>query len=249
MGTRQKLCDIRDHLEPVKDLGVWIDPKLTMNEHVKNLCRSCFYQLRQIRCIKKYLTKESLITLIHSFICNRIDYCNSVLYGISSYLLDYVQSILNTAAGVSRYTSISSFIRHELHWLPVCHRICYKIAILTRDCMMGVGPLYLQKLIVPASSVAGERKLRSATKKKVIVPKFKRENYRGRRFSVAAARVWNELPDDVVNVMEDRLKFWKRLKHHYYNLQQLDQRLWVQHRESLYKLTIQYNAIYEYSLE
>ena len=81
MGTRQKLCGIRDNLGPVKDLGVWIIPKLTMNEHVKNLCRSCFYQLRQIRCIKKYLTKESLI----------IDYCNNVLYGISSYLLDYVQ--------------------------------------------------------------------------------------------------------------------------------------------------------------
>ena len=89
-GTRQKLGVVEEYMKPVKDLGIWLDPCLTMSDHVKNLCRSCFYQFLQIRGIRKYLTTESSTTLMHSFVCSIIDYCHSVLYGASSYLLNYV---------------------------------------------------------------------------------------------------------------------------------------------------------------
>ncbi|ESN90920.1 hypothetical protein HELRODRAFT_182511 [Helobdella robusta] len=36
----QKLTGIQEYVEPVKNLGVWIDPELKMNKHVKNVCRS-----------------------------------------------------------------------------------------------------------------------------------------------------------------------------------------------------------------
>ena len=85
-------CGVKEHLKPVKDLGVWIDPELTMNEQLRNLCRVCFYQLPQIRSNKKYLTRESLITLIHSFVCTKIHYCKSVFYGVNLFILSYVQS-------------------------------------------------------------------------------------------------------------------------------------------------------------
>ena len=35
----------------------------------------------------------------------------------------------------------------ELHWLPVCHRIEYKIILLTFKVLHGMGPDYLRHLI------------------------------------------------------------------------------------------------------
>ena len=90
------------------------------------LYRSCFFQLRRLRAIRHCLTQKSILMLAHSFICNRIDYCNSVLYGASRFQLDRLQSILNAAARIvlriPKFSHISASIRDELHWLPVRFR-------------------------------------------------------------------------------------------------------------------------------
>ena len=68
----------------VIDLGVVIDEELKMDAHVGRITRSCFYQLRQIRTIRQSLSDNAIRTLIHSFVVTRIDYCNSVLSGITA---------------------------------------------------------------------------------------------------------------------------------------------------------------------
>jgi len=65
------------------NLHVTIDSQLTMSDHVTSLCRSCFFQLRQLRQVRSSLTTETTQTLVHAFISSRLDYCNSLLYGIN----------------------------------------------------------------------------------------------------------------------------------------------------------------------
>ena len=67
----------------VSDLGVLIDGQLTMADHITSLCRSCFFQLRQILTIKRSLTMDAKKSLVNAFVCSRLDYCNSLWYGIS----------------------------------------------------------------------------------------------------------------------------------------------------------------------
>ena len=44
-------------LDKVRDLGIIIDSRLsTMESHTANVVRSCFYQLRQLRSIRRSLT-------------------------------------------------------------------------------------------------------------------------------------------------------------------------------------------------
>src|SRR3989441_5069341 len=71
----------------VVDLGVHIHSNLTMCKHVANLCKSCFFQLRQLRSIRRSLTVEAATSLVHAFISSRLDYCNSLLFGVSDSLL------------------------------------------------------------------------------------------------------------------------------------------------------------------
>lgn len=57
-----------------------------------------FFYLHNIRSIKKYLHKDSLHTLVNAFITNRLDYCNSLLYGASQDQIAKVQRVQNAAA-------------------------------------------------------------------------------------------------------------------------------------------------------
>ena len=103
--------------EVVNNLGVYFDPELLMERQVNKLCQVCYFYLRRLRTVCRSLTKESLLTLVHAFITSRVDYCNGVLYESNGYLLDRLQSVLNSAArlilGVSKFVSVSAATLHR----------------------------------------------------------------------------------------------------------------------------------------
>ena len=147
----------------VNNLGVYFDPELLMERQVNKLCQVCYFHLRRLRTVRRSLTKESLLTLVHAFITSRVDHCHGVLYGSNGYLLDRLQSVLNSAArlilGVREFDSVSAAIRNELHWLPIEERIRFKIALLVRHCIVGAAPEYLTELCRPVSSSSGRQSL------------------------------------------------------------------------------------------
>jgi len=104
-----------------------------MADHVAAVCRSCYYQLRQLRSVARSLSAEAVKTVVHAFISSRLDYCNSLLTGVNEGLLRRLQSVQNAAArlvtGTRRCEHITLALR-QLHWLPVRQRIQYKLASL-----------------------------------------------------------------------------------------------------------------------
>ena len=72
---------------------------------------------------------------------------NSLLYGTSAYLLDRLQSVLNSSARlilkIRKYDPISTAVRRDLHWLPIQARIQFKLNVITRNCLVGQAPAYL----------------------------------------------------------------------------------------------------------
>ena len=78
-----------------RNLGVVIDSRLTMSDHVAAVCRAGYYRLRQLRPTVKSLPAK---TLIQAFISNRLDYCNAAFCGITDTLLRKLQSVQNAAA-------------------------------------------------------------------------------------------------------------------------------------------------------
>ena len=78
----------------------------------------------------------------------------------------------------------------QLHWLPVSYRINFKLSTLTYRALSTQQPPYLTSLM-HLSNIP--RQLRSSISQQFIVPKTKL-NLCKRAFSIAAPRVWNELP-------------------------------------------------------
>ena len=51
-----------------RDLGSYIDDKLSMNFHIIEICNASFYYLHNIRRIRKFLSRGYKETLIHAFV-------------------------------------------------------------------------------------------------------------------------------------------------------------------------------------
>jgi len=98
----------------VKNLEVIFDQCINMHEHVTSVCRAAYYHLKNIRRLKTFLTQESLVTVVHAFVTSRIDYCNSLLYGISDYNINRLQRIQNSATRIvtntRKYDHITSIL-------------------------------------------------------------------------------------------------------------------------------------------
>ena len=145
IGTRQQLSKVHlDSLtiassrippsQEVRNLSAWFDDTLSMSTHVTKIAASCFYSLYNIRRIRKYLSRQSCETLVNALVTSRLDYCNSLLYGLPSTLLSRLQRVQNSAARlinkVPRF-SPSSPLLFNLHLLPVKHRTIFKILLIT----------------------------------------------------------------------------------------------------------------------
>ena len=159
------------------------------------------------------MSQAATENLVHALIMSRIDFCNSLLYGLSDMQISKLRRIQNSAARLVKRTSVRqpiSPILQQLHWLPVKQRIKYKILLLTFQCLSGTAPSYLQELIQVYTPT---RNLRSSSKSLLIPPSVKTSFYGGRSFRSAAASLWNELPESVKSATSTD-KFKRALKTH-----------------------------------
>jgi len=89
-------------LDKVRDLGVIIDSKLTMESHTANVAYSPWLLL-PISPTTKYPAfvvsyTDARRTLAVAFVVNRVDYCNAVRTALSTAVKRRLQMVLNAAA-------------------------------------------------------------------------------------------------------------------------------------------------------
>ena len=159
---------------------------MSMENHIAAMCKSAFYHLRNISRIRKYLSLHTAEMLVHAFVSSRLDFCNSLLFGLPKQTLKKLQHVQNAAARIGIVTLTHKCehitpVLYKLHWLPIEERIVFKILLMTFKCMLGLAPSYLSDLV--------ERRL--------VEIKHNLRNYGFRSFSVAAPQLWNALPSDI----------------------------------------------------
>ena len=183
------------------------------------MCRISCVELRRIGHISRYLDKESVNKLVCSFIFSRIDYCNSLFYGLPKYFLDKLQRIQNHAARLvtksNRFTPANCLLV-DLHWLPIRYRIQYKIACLCYNFFNGSSPSYFSNLI---SVYSPPRNLRSLNQNSLSVPKKGSKTYGDRAFCHSAPETWNNFPNSFRNkVYQSESSFKNHLKTYLFNI-------------------------------
>ena len=140
---------------------------------------ACFFQLRQLRIIRRSLTADAAHALVWALIHTRIDYCNGLLVSCPRYLTNKLQAVLRAAARLVLQlpyrSSVSEVMHRQLHWLDVEDRMNYKICLLVCKCLHGLAPGYLSDQCIPASTFAGRANMRSSSRldRQLYVPRTK----------------------------------------------------------------------------
>src|SRR6218665_2676047 len=80
------------------------------------------------------------------------------------------------------------YMRDVLHWLPIAHRISYRMAVLV------VIPAYLCELCRLVSGLPGRWALHSSVIGQLLVPRAKTATRQRRAFSIVGPSTWNGLP-------------------------------------------------------
>ena len=215
IGTRQQLSKVHidslavgdAHVSPVqsvKNLGTWIDSNMSLQVNINNTCRPAYCYITNVRQIRKYLSNQATQTLVHALIIGRIDYCNSILYGLPAKQIAKLQRLQNSAARLifrfPRFYHISPILR-TLHWLPVEFRIQLKIIIITFQTIHGQAPVYLQVQELISQKKEKRYNLRSCAMEIMLqMPKTLTKKTLGdRAFLATAPKLWNGLPSQIRN--------------------------------------------------
>ena len=130
-------------VDSVCDLGYIIDNEHTSMAHINKLTSTLLITIRQIARIRHLIDKETTKILMQALVLSKLDYCNSLLIGMSQYNLDKLQRIQNMSCQVinnlKKYNSITSYLQ-DLQWLRICERINYKILMMVFRCKMQASP-------------------------------------------------------------------------------------------------------------
>ena len=190
---------------------------MSMEKFVNSKCSACFYYIKSIRRIRKFLTMDATKTLIHAYVISRLDYANSLLFGINKKLITKLQKVQNAAArviyGCSK-TNDSAELLKELHWLPVAKRIVFKMLHFVYIALHGLGPAYLKELL-PDYHHNECYSLRSNSNLQLEGTRTS-NSFGDRCFQVAGPRLWNLLPLYIRNAQSIGV-FKKVLKTYLFN--------------------------------
>ena len=156
---------------------------------------------------------------MNSFIIARVDYCNSILTGLSKQQLARIQSVLNVAAriifGQARFDHITPTLSDWLHWLKVPQRIEFKRCLLVYKALLEQAPAYIASF---CSEVSSTRRLRSSSHHRLQIPPLAKM-LGERSFAIGGPSAWSNLPD-AVKESENLESFKQRLKTLIFNMLQ-----------------------------
>ena len=180
---------------------------------MNSICKSCYYQIRNIGLIRKYINDETWKTLVQALIISRLDNGNALLYNIPLSQTNRLQWVQNCDARLLTRSRKGEYITpglFQLHWVPERFRSVYKILFLTFKVLNGTAPLYLNDLIEKYIPV---RMFRSESYSLLRVTRSHTAMYRKKSFRASTHRLWNELPNHI-KLTATRDIFCKLLKTH-----------------------------------
>ena len=86
--------------DSTRNLGVIFDKDLSLKPHFSTIIKTSYHNIRQLHQIRSSLDTSSAIILANSLVSSKLDYCNSLFYGLPASSLDRLQKVQNSLARV-----------------------------------------------------------------------------------------------------------------------------------------------------
>ena len=179
----------------IRSLGFILDAHLSLSPQILSVTKSCYFHLRRIKQLLPFLDDPTLQLLVSSLVLSRIDYCNSLYFGLPDTTLSPLTKAFNSAARLvarsPKFSSISPFLI-LLHWLPLRYRVMFKICVIMFKIHNSISPIYLNNLIKKPLKLG----LRSSSFNRSFRFSVK-HSFAKRSFSYSGPFLWNSLPSSL----------------------------------------------------
>src|SRR6218665_2097943 len=149
-----------------------------------------------------------LRTLVQASAISRLDYCNSVIYGLPASTLQPLTTVLHCTAKLIKNlsprdhsTPTKTATIRELYWLPRPARINFKIGLLMYRVHTNSSPSNVSSLVTSCSSLQSRRALRSSSQADLL------SHDQLENLELAGPAEWNKLP--VFNRKSSSLSLFK----------------------------------------
>ena len=139
-----------------KDLGVYMDPTLSFDEHITSVTSSCLSSLSHINRVKHLLDKNTLLNVINALVFSKLYYCSSIWSSTTKKNINKLQNVQNFAARIitrwQKFDRITPVLT-ELKWLSLESMLIYRDCILVFKCLKGLAADYLDKKFKKRSEI------------------------------------------------------------------------------------------------
>ena len=165
---------------------------LTFSYQISALSKSCYYHIRELRCLRPYLDFKTASTIATSIVHSKLDYCNLLYYNLPQSQIKKTPEHPDLSCS-PKSSHITSVLK-SLHWLKINECIKYKLLSLTYKVLTTHQPQYLHDVI----SVQPCHDTRSLSMVTLPRPPTRSSlKITNRSFRYAAPCLWNELPTDL----------------------------------------------------
>ena len=174
------------------NLGVVFDSDFNFHQHISQVCKSCFYHICDLRRIWRHISISTAKTISTALISSHLDYCNSLLNNTAK--RDLANSNKYTIVWHMWISGCLGF-HHHYHYLNSYTGFLLLIELILSCPLLHImlylhnnHPTWLVSCIFQISLDSSDHQFHNllCQKTKINLGKF--------AFSVAAPRVWNELP-------------------------------------------------------
>ena len=149
-------------------------------------------------CATLAVSESSSKVAVRALITSRLDYCNSLLNGVSAKTFNRLQLLQNKAARLiymkPKRTHTSPLgLLSDLHWLRITQSIQFKTLVLTYKALHHDSPQYLSDLLHIRSR---RYNIPASLRTTFHIPRTNK-SAGDRSFAATAPILWNSLPDHI----------------------------------------------------
>lgn len=210
-----------ERVSEAKNLGMEMDGSLKFEKHVINIVRNCFYRLKLLYKIRRYISVEVRVHLCEALILSKLNYGDAVFGGCllarSERLIQRVQNACTRFCyNVPPRTHITPFL-NDAKQLKMAARRELHFAVMLFGIIKNKQPEYLYDKLKWSSAV--NKYDTRASAHLLIIPKHQSAGYKA-SFCYRASKIWNDLPPPI-RECKSKATFSLKLKKYLLDLQKL----------------------------
>jgi len=193
-----KLKILDETLEEIKCgklLGVTVDNNITMEKHIKSICKKASNKLYALARMSPFLNKQKRVVLMKAFIISQFNYCPIVWMFCLNKSNSLINRIHERALRIAHNDYLSNFeaLLEKDHSVTIHTKNIQQLTLEIYKTLNGLNPRIMDEIFKLKNHAYYNRKCQ------LTYPNPQTETYGLQSFGFRSCQLWDSLPNEIQN--------------------------------------------------